>query len=67
MFKIQSIDRQVTLTYLYIMAMAKKATKKKAAPKKRAENYEPKLKTDLSFDQLIAMSVGKEPEKKAKK
>jgi hypothetical protein len=39
--------------------------KKKAPPKKeRAENYEPKLKTDLSFDQLIAMSVKKEPGKK---
>ena len=41
--------------------------KKKAAPKKRAKNYEPKLKTDLSFDDLIAMSVGKQPEKKEKK
>jgi hypothetical protein len=44
-----------------------KAAKKKAAPKKkRAENYEPKLKTDLSFDQLISMSVNKEPQKKKK-
>jgi hypothetical protein len=33
--------------------------KKKAAPKKRADHYEPKVKTDLSFDELIAMSVGK--------
>jgi hypothetical protein len=39
--------------------------KKKVAPKKqRAEQYEPKLKTDLSFDELIAMSVGKQSEKK---
>lgn len=44
-----------------------KAVKKKAAPKKRANKYEEKLKTDLSFDQLIAMSVGKaadEPKEK---
>lgn len=41
-----------------------KAAKKKAAPKKRAEHYEPKVKTDLSFDELIAMSVGKQSEKK---
>lgn len=40
--------------------------KKKAAPKKREEHYEPKLKTDLSFDELIAMSVGKQAEKKDK-
>lgn len=39
-----------------------KAVKKKAAPKKRAEQYEPKVKTDLSFDELIAMSVGKQPQ-----
>jgi hypothetical protein len=39
--------------------------KKKAAPKKqRSENYEPKLKSDLSFDQLIAMSVGKKTKQK---
>jgi hypothetical protein len=44
-----------------------KAAKKKAAPKKRAANYEPKVKTDLSFDELIAMSVNKAPEKKEKK
>lgn len=36
-----------------------KAVKKKAAPEKRAEQYKPKLKTNLSFDELIAMSVGK--------
>jgi hypothetical protein len=48
------------------MPKATKAAKKKAAPKKRAEQYEPKVKTDLSFDQLIAMSVNK-PEKKAEK
>jgi hypothetical protein len=42
--------------------------KKKAAPKKqRADNYEPKLKTDLSFDDLIAMSVNKKPEEKKSK
>jgi hypothetical protein len=41
-----------------------KAAKKKAAPKKRSEHYEPKVKTDLSFDELIAMSVGKKPEEK---
>jgi hypothetical protein len=45
------------------MAKAKKTAKKKAA-KKRADHYEPKVKTDLSFDQLIAMSVGKQTEKK---
>lgn len=44
-----------------------KAAKKKAAPKKRAANYEPKVKTDLSFDELIAMSVNKPQEKKEKK
>ena len=36
-----------------------KAAKKKAVPKKRAEHYEPKVKTDLSFDELIAMSMPK--------
>jgi hypothetical protein len=41
------------------MAKAKKKT-----AKKRADTYEPKLKTDLSFDELIAMSVGKQSEKK---
>ena len=46
-----------------------KAVKKKAAPKKeRAANYEPKVKSDLSFDELIAMSVGKQStEKKEEK
>jgi hypothetical protein len=38
--------------------------KKKAAPKKRADHYEPKVKSDLSFDELIAMSVGKKPQGK---
>jgi hypothetical protein len=32
-----------------------------------AAEYEPKVKTDLSFDELIAMSVNKAPEKKEKK
>jgi hypothetical protein len=41
--------------------------KKKAAPKKRADHYEPKVKTDLTFDQLIAMSVNKEKENKGKR
>ena len=45
------------------LAKAKKAAKKKAS-KKRADHYVPKLKTDLSFDQLIAMSVNKEPDTK---
>jgi hypothetical protein len=44
-----------------------KAAKKKAAPKKRSETYEPKVKSDLSFDELIAMSVGKKVEKKYEK
>jgi len=44
-----------------------KAAKKKAAPKKRADHYEPKVKTDLSFDELIAMSVNKQSEKKQDK
>lgn len=44
-----------------------KAAKKKAPAKKRAEQYEPKVKSDLSFDELIAMSVGKKPEKKEDK
>jgi hypothetical protein len=44
-----------------------KAAKKKAAPKKRAAKYEEKVKTILSFDELIAMSVGKKPEKKEDK
>jgi hypothetical protein len=38
--------------------------KKKTAPKKRADHYEPKVKSDLSFDELIAMSVGKKPQEK---
>jgi hypothetical protein len=50
------------------MAKAKKKAAKKAAPKKAAKKrsytYEPKLKTDLSFDELIAMSVNKETPKK---
>jgi hypothetical protein len=33
-------------------------------PKKRAANYEPKVKSNLSFDELIAMSVGKQEKKK---
>ena len=33
--------------------------KKKAAPKKRADHYEEKVKTALSFDELITMSVNK--------
>ena len=41
-----------------------KAVKKKAAPKKRSDTYEPKVKSDLSFDELIAMSVGKPVEEK---
>jgi hypothetical protein len=46
----------------------KKQLRKKPEPKKRAEHYEPKVKTDLSFDQLITMSVSKQPdEKKTKK
>jgi hypothetical protein len=40
------------------------AEAKKKAAKKRADTYEPKLKKDLSFDELIAMSVGKSPGKK---
>ena len=44
-----------------------KAAKKKAPAKKRAEHYEPKVKSDLSFDELIAMSVGKEVDRKEKK
>lgn len=44
-----------------------KAAKKKAASKKRAANYEPKVKTDLSFDELIAMSVGKQEKKEPSK
>jgi hypothetical protein len=46
------------------MAKAKKKAAPKKAAKKRAEQYEPKLKTDLSFDELIAMSVNKEAPKK---
>jgi hypothetical protein len=38
-----------------------------AAPKKRAEHYEPKVKSDLSFDELIVMSVGKPQGKKEPK
>jgi hypothetical protein len=38
--------------------------KKKAATKKRADHYEPKVKSDLSFDELIAISVGKNPQEK---
>jgi len=35
------------------------AKPKKAASKKRADHYEEKLKTDLSFDELITMPIGK--------
>jgi hypothetical protein len=38
--------------------------KKKAALKKRADHYEEKVKTDLSFDELIAMSGNKRPQEK---
>jgi hypothetical protein len=34
-----------------------KAAKKKAAPKKPAAKYEEKVKTVLSFDELIAISL----------
>lgn len=47
--------------------MAKAAKKKEAPKKERAEHYEPKVKSDLSFDELIAMSVGKATEKKETK
>lgn len=46
------------------MAKAKKKAAKKKAAKKRADHYEPKVKTDLSFDELIAMSVGKKTDNK---
>jgi hypothetical protein len=46
------------------MAKTKKAAKKKKATKKRTEHYEPKLKTDLSFDQLIVLSINKDQKKK---
>jgi hypothetical protein len=46
----------------YICTGAK--VKKKAAPKKRADHYEEKVKTDLSFDELTAMSAGKKPQEK---
>jgi hypothetical protein len=35
------------------------AKAKKKAAKKRADHYEPKVRTDLSFDELISMSVDK--------
>lgn len=41
--------------------------KKKTAPKKRADHYEEKLKTNLSFDELIAISVNKPQENKTDK
>lgn len=41
-----------------------KAAKKKAAPMKRSETYEPKVKRDLSFDESIAISAGKKENKK---
>jgi hypothetical protein len=44
-----------------------KAAKKKATPKKRADHYEPKVKTDLSFDELIAMSINKQPQENKSK
>lgn len=46
--------------YIYTMAKAKK----KAAPKERVIHHEEKVKTDLSFDELIAMSVNKQPKEK---
>jgi hypothetical protein len=49
------------------MAKAKKKAAPKKAAKKRTKVYEPKLTTDLSFDELIAMSVNKEAEKKTPK
>jgi hypothetical protein len=33
--------------------------KKKAATKKRADHYEPKVKSDLSFDELIFCNVSR--------
>jgi hypothetical protein len=44
-----------------------KAAKKKAPPKKRAAKYEEKVKTVLSSDELIAMSVGKKELNKKEK
>jgi hypothetical protein len=44
-----------------------KAAKKKAAPKKRAAKYEEIVQTLLTFDELIAMSVGRKAEKKDEK
>jgi hypothetical protein len=43
------------------------AKAKKKAPKKRAEKYEPKLKANASFDDLIKISVGKTPKEKKQK
>jgi len=40
-----------------------KALKKKA-PKKRAPKYDPKLKINGSFADVIAVSVGKKPDSK---
>ena len=40
-----------------------KAVKKKA-PKKRAKQYDPKLKINGSFADVIAVSVGKKPKEK---
>ncbi|MBP8115891.1 MAG: hypothetical protein KAY50_11095 [Chitinophagaceae bacterium] len=44
--------------------MAKKVAKK--APKKRADSYEPKVKFDGSFNDMIGISI-KDAEKKIKK
>jgi hypothetical protein len=35
--------------------------------RKPANHYEPKIKTDLFFDELIAVSPGKKPGKKTDK
>lgn len=40
------------------------AKAKKKSAKKRADHYEPKVKTDLSFDELISMSVTKQEQEK---
>jgi hypothetical protein len=41
-----------------------RAAKKKAAPKQHAAKYEEIVQTLFTFDELIAMSLGKKAEKK---
>ena len=58
------IGQEIIEAFALLFYLQNGEAKKKAAPKKFADHYEPKVKTDLAFDQLIAMSEGKKREEK---